>query len=96
MKTARVERKADAWNRLEVTNFLGVAKDDVLYPNFYLTLALGLRRGGALGLSWEDVNFKEASVRIRQALTLPGDSDTPILKFVKTPKSRRTLPLPES
>jgi integrase len=63
----------------------------VLYPIFYLMLALGLRRGEVLGLSWDDVDFSEATLKVRQALTLPGDSDTPIIKAVKTPKSRRTL-----
>ena len=91
VKTARVERKAEAWNRVEVSGFLAVAKDDVLYPIFYLMLALGLRRGEVLGLSWDDVNFDEGTVRIRQALTMPGDNDTPVIKAVKTPKSRRTL-----
>lgn len=91
VKTARVERLADAWNKEEVSCFLAVAKDDVLYPVFYLMLALGLRRGEVLGLSWQDVDFDEGAVRIRQALTMPGDSDTPIITAVKTPKSRRTL-----
>ncbi len=91
VKAARVEQKADAWNRQEVTDFLAVAKEDVLYPVFYLMLALGLRRGEVLGLSWKDVDFHEATVKVRKALTMPGDSDTPILKAVKTPKSRRTL-----
>jgi integrase len=91
VKTGRVERKAEAWTREEVSSFLAVAKDDVLYPIFYLMLALGLRRGEVLGLSWDDVDFSEATLKVRQALTLPGDSDTPIIKAVKTPKSRRTL-----
>lgn len=52
---------------------------------------VGLRRGEVLGLRWENVSFEEGTVKIRQALTMPGDSDMPIIKAVKTPKSRRTL-----
>jgi integrase len=91
VKTERVERKAEAWSREEVAEFLEIAKDDVLYPLFYLMLALGLRRGEALGLHWSNVDLSEGTVKIREALTMPGDSDTPIIKAVKTPKSRRTL-----
>jgi len=91
VKTERVERKAEAWSEEEVATFLAAAKDDVLYPLFYLMLALGLRRGEAMGLRWDDVNLEEGTVKIRQALTMPGDSDMPVVKAVKTPKSRRTL-----
>ena len=57
----------------------------MLYPIFYLMLALGLRRGEVLGLRWEDVDFSEETVRIRQALTMPGDGDTPIIKGTRRP-----------
>jgi integrase len=49
----------------------------------------GCRRGEALGLKWEDVDFDRRSVTIRRAVTL---------RRVTTPKSRRgwTLAPPRS
>lgn len=88
------EDKMQPWSADEVATFLERAAGDLRYPVFYTMLALGLRRGEVLGLRWQDVNFTEGKVSIRQTLALPGDRETPVIKTVKTPKSRRTLYLP--
>ena len=63
------------------------------YPIFYLMLALGLRRGEALGLRWRDIDFEEGVLSVRQALTVSANGKI-LIKEVKTPASRRSLYLP--
>lgn len=62
-----------------------------LYPVFYLMLALGLRRGEALGLPWKAVDLEAGTVRVMQALSPKGKGGAFVIKPVKTPSSRRTL-----
>lgn len=60
-----------------------------------LAIALGLRQGEALGLTWRDVDFDRRLIHVRQALQYrPGDG----LHLVqpKTAKSRRVIPLPQA
>jgi integrase len=61
------------------------------YPIFYLMLMTGLRRGEALGLSWNNVDFAEGTVRVTQTLSMVGEGSKTVLKEVKTPHSRRTI-----
>jgi len=52
----------------DVTRFLGALKED--YPQLYLVallqLGLGLRIGEALGMCWEDFNFKRRQVCVQR------------------------------
>ena len=55
----------------------------------YLCAALGLRRGEALALRWQDVDFDAGVINIRSSLQYDGTIGEP-----KTEESRRTLPMP--
>ncbi|HEV2123759.1 MAG TPA: site-specific integrase, partial [Chloroflexota bacterium] len=67
------------------------ARDEALYR---VALALGLRLGEALGLSWTDVDLDTGTLRVRHALQrIDGKL---VLKAPKTEKSRRTLTMPGS
>ena len=48
--------------------FLAAARDDRLYALFATVLALGLRLGEALGISWFDVDLDTGRFNIHQAL----------------------------
>lgn len=72
---------------------LAAVGNDRLGPLYAVTLALGLRQGEALGLSWADVDFDGRVVRIRRALQKIGGHWQ--LVEPKTERSRRKLPLPE-
>ena len=85
------ERKAKGEAPELISVPLDQAKEVPLYPLFYLMLGLGLRRGEALGLPWTAINFKDATVRIHQALSMTGKGSKATIKVVKTPSSRRTL-----
>ena len=60
----------------------------------YLALSLGLRRGEALGLKWEWIDFGAKTIRIEEqwALTASGYA----FSRLKTIHSRRTLPMDDA
>ncbi|GIF49327.1 hypothetical protein Afe04nite_38660 [Asanoa ferruginea] len=62
-----------------------------LYPMFLLMLHRGLRRGEACGLLDRDVDLGHLQIVITQTITTVGYQT--IVKPVKTPAARRTLPL---
>lgn len=63
------------------------------YAAFVLVIALGLRRGEVLGISWEDVDLEHGTVRVRQQLQrIAGELQ---LTDVKTRRSGRMVPLPD-
>ena len=53
-----------------------------------LCVTLGLRRGEAVGLSWEDVNFEDHTVTVRHSFDKLGN-----LKAPKTASGVRILPM---
>jgi len=76
----------------EVHALLDAAKGDRFEAILTVAIAVGLRRGEALGLKWSDIDLDAAVLRVRRALVyVDGD-----LRFVdpKSKRSRRTIPLP--
>jgi len=59
---------------------------------FSLLISSGMRPGEALGLKWQDIDFAKGRVHVRRALTKTKEGWQ--LTEPKTPKSRRTIPLP--
>lgn len=74
----------------EMQRFLEAAEGDALYPLFYVLFSLGLRCGEALGLRWEDVDFINHEIRVRQANKLLKNK--PVLGIPKTAASIRNVP----
>ena len=68
----------NAWSREEVATLLDVARAEEpdFYPLIGFLLSTGCRRGEALGLKWEDVDFTRKSILIRRAL-VRGQLGTP-------------------
>lgn len=76
----------------EVHALLDAAHGDRFEAILTVAIAVGLRRGEALGLRWSDIDLDAAVLRVWRALVyVDGD-----LRFVdpKTKRSRRTIPLP--
>lgn len=73
--------------------FLSAAQGEALELLFVLAARLGLRRGEALGLRWQDYDSERKTIAIRQAIAAVGGRGQ--ISPTKNSQSRRTLPLPE-
>lgn len=87
------QKEIEPFTPEEATAFLKAIQGDRLEALYSVVLALGLRRGEALGLLWSDINLEEGYLTVRHALHRQKGG----LKLVepKTPRSRRTVALPE-
>jgi integrase len=81
-----------SFTRTEALQFLEAAEKHRLYALWAVALAMGLRRGEALGLAWSDVDLEQGRLTIRQALhRVDGQLR---LDQVKTEASVAVLPIP--
>lgn len=69
------------------------AEQHWLFALWLLYLAVGLRRGEALGLAWSDVNLTTGELRVRR--TVKRIKGQLVFGEPKTTRSRRTLHLPD-
>ncbi len=70
--------RVDSWTRQEVAALLEVARarEPNFYPLLLFLLSTGCRKGEALGLRWQDVDFADNRIEIRRAL-VRGKMGTP-------------------
>jgi integrase len=86
------ERRVRSFSRDEALRFLAAAEQHRLYALWAVALAMGLRRGEALGLAWADVDLDRGRLTVRQALhRVDGQLR---LDSVKTDASVAVLPVP--
>lgn len=83
---------AKFYNADEAIKALRIFKGDVLETAVFLTLHYGLRRSEVIGLKWDDIDFKENLIHIRNTVktvngTIIEEEST------KNESSRRILPL---
>lgn len=78
----------------EALSLLEAVKGERMEAFYSVAVALGLRRGEALGLRWEDVDFDAGVLYVRRSLQRIGKS----LQFTepKTATSRRQINLPKA
>jgi len=90
----KVEKKPiEPLTQQQIGNFLGVIKEDPLYPLYVVFLSTGLRRGEALGLKWENVDLVEGIISVKGIITsIKGKT---VWGETKTASSRRIVALPE-
>jgi integrase len=93
LPSARKKRRK-AWTSEQARRFLEHAKraEDPLYAAFVLVLVLGLRRGEALGLAWEDLDLDAGELSVGMQLQRVGGEL--LHRQTKTDGSDATLPLP--
>lgn len=73
----------------DVPKYLKAFKGHYLYPAVCLAMFCGLRRGEALGLQWNDIDWKSKIIHVRHNITEEG------LTMPKSGKAR-TVPLSEA
>ena len=105
-ESVRVSRRASEFLSMEQARLLldGV-RGDRLEAIYVVLLSLGLRRGEALGLFWEDIDFENRVITVRRSLkrvqvlpnqTEPGNRSTRLeLGSTKTAGSWRNQVLPQ-
>ncbi len=77
----------------EAGRLFAQAATDRLSPLWLLVTALGLRRGEALALRWEDVNLDRGHLQVKATVQRVGGKLVRA-EMPKTKSSRRALPLP--
>src|SRR5918995_1243098 len=77
----------------EARKLLEAAQGDKLEALYVLAVHTGMRRGELLGLKWPDVDWENATVRVRRTLTRTDNGRRFDLGEPKTKKSRRTVRL---
>ncbi len=76
----------------EAKRFLAAAREHRLEALFLVLLTTGLRRSEARGLTWEDIDFEQATLTVRhQTVRVDGVNHT---HSPKTIRSRRRIALP--
>ena len=95
VRPPRVSRyEARTLSSEEAAAFLEAIKGDRLEALYIVAVALGLRRGEALALRWQDVGLEAGTLRVSHTLqNLPGGGWN--LAEPKSRNSRRTLGLPQ-
>ncbi len=76
----------------QIVKLLGAMETFRLRPLFHFILSTGVRRGEALGLCWQDVDFEKEQVMIRQSL-VKDKVKTVKLGSLKRDTSVRQIPL---
>ena len=85
-------REPVVWNKQQLTCFLDEAMRSSPYYLAYAIMATyGLRRGEALGISWEDVDFTRRCICIKKQIIALNNK--PQIGELKTDSSKRDLPL---
>ena len=84
--------KVRSFTRGEALQFLEAAEKHRLYALWAVALAMGLRRGEALGLAWSDIDLEQGRLTIRRALHRVDGKLT--LDQLKTDASVAVLPIP--
>ena len=78
----------------EVHRFLAAAAGDRLESLFVLAIGTGLRQGEILGLAWEDLDLERGQLQVRRELVRRNGKYQ--RAELKTPRSRRAVPLAPS
>lgn len=91
----RVDRfEASTLSPAQVVTLLDACKNAEVFWPILLAVTLGLRRGEALGLRWEDVDLDARRITITHS-ALCNSKDGFTISETKTPSGRRPLMLPD-
>lgn len=92
------EKELNYYTKEELLSFfetLRLIGNQKAYTFFYLLAFSGLRKGEALALYWEDIDFKEGILKISKTLTRIANSKL-VLGTPKSRESHRTISLDKS
>ena len=81
------------WSLAQAQLFLQTIKKHKYYVAFLLFFIYGMRRAEVMGLRWEDIDFEEGRIHVRQQIDRVGGKM--MARKLKTKNSFRELPLQE-
>lgn len=79
----------------QVVKLLKGARDTVIYVPVVIALATGLRREEVLGLKWIDVDLKDGTLAVQDALKRIKGEGLHLISKLKSDESRRVVVLPD-
>jgi integrase len=92
--TPRVpKQEMQVLNREQVQQLLEAARDDPLEALYVLALTTGMRQGELLALQWKDIDVTHGLLRVQRTIARVRRQGFQVSE-PKTPKSRRSIPLP--
>lgn len=98
----KVKYEANVLSQEEVDKIVSEAKNEELYPIIVVTVYTGMRKGEVMALKWENVDFQERKIYIKNSLCRVEDEQPDEkghrharyeLLEPKTKKSIRTIPM---
>ena len=90
-----VKKEMEFYTYDEFKRFISVEKD-ILYKTTYETFYYcGLRKGELKGLTWNDINFEDKTLRVNKNVVSNIDGNKFKITSPKTKSSVRTLPMPD-
>jgi integrase len=90
-KPKETKAEIQVWTEGQVQHFLQLTKKSRYHIAFLLAVTTGMRRGEILGLRWQDIDFEERTLSIRQTLS----AQNKLMATAKTKSSQRSIHLDE-
>lgn len=90
-----VQKEMEFYTYEEFKQFLSVEQDIYYKAMFEILYYCGLRRGELKGLTWEDIDFKEKTIRINKNVISYINGVKFKVTSPKTKSSNRVLPMPD-
>lgn len=97
MRNLETAKEMQCWDKQTFLKFISCV-ENVSYKALFWTLYItGCRKGEALALSWEDVNFKDKTITINKNVTRKTlDKSTYAVTTPKNKSSNRTVDIPDN
>jgi integrase len=88
------KKEMQIWTPEEFKSFIDTV-DDKVYSAFFTTLYItGCRRGECAALTWEDINFRENTIRINKSVSNKTKQSAYLITTPKNQNSVRTVSIP--
>ena len=90
-----INKEVPEYNADQVKRLLTIARDNNSHIYVFLLLALysGMRKGELLGLTWQDVDFDNHTLRVNKSRSGTRKAVTKLITTPKTNSSNRYIPL---
>ncbi|MBQ8567287.1 MAG: site-specific integrase [Clostridia bacterium] len=89
------KKDVQCWSYEEFTRFINCCEDPTYHMFFKFLYISGCRKGEALALSWDDIDFNKCTVRINKNLTRKTNGDLYKIVSPKNVSSIRTIDMPQ-